>query len=95
MSVVMPVVDSDGLPVTGQFTLFDFQGSQMSHLSSMQLLPNRVRLDFNMDAVDFVSCVCGVSEIRWGSTPSVTNFVTGVAFVVCITGCGLSTRLGG
>ena len=52
MSDVASVVDSDMLPVTGRFTPLNPQGSQVSHLSSMQLSPNRVRSDFDLDAVD-------------------------------------------
>ena len=51
MSDVASVVDSDMLPVTGRFTPLNPQGSQVSHLSSMQLSPNRVRSGFDLDAV--------------------------------------------
>ena len=78
MSDVASVVDSDVLPLMGRFTPLNPQGSQVSHLSSVQLSPNRV------------SFVCDVSKIRRGSAPSVADFVTGVAFVACITGYGLS-----
>ena len=46
------VVDSDMLPVTGRFTPLNPQGSQVSLLSSVQLSPNRVQSDFDLDAVD-------------------------------------------
>ena len=52
LSDVMPVVDLDMFPVTNQSAPLDPQGSQVSHLSSVQLSPNRVRLDFDLDTID-------------------------------------------
>ena len=56
VSDVAPVVDSDMLSVTDQCVPLNPQGSQESLLSSVQLSPDRVRLDFDLDAVDFVPC---------------------------------------
>ena len=49
---VASVVPSDMSPVTGRFTPLNPQGSQVSHLSSEQLSPNRVCSDFDLDTVD-------------------------------------------
>ena len=48
----VPVVELDMLPDVSQFALLNPQGSQVSHLSSVQLSPNRIRLDFDMDTLD-------------------------------------------
>ena len=52
---VMSVMDSDGLPVMGRLTPLDPQGSQVSHLSSVQLSPNRVQSDIDVDAVELLN----------------------------------------
>ena len=48
----VPIVELDMIPDVSQFALLNPQGSQVSQLSSVQLSPNRVRLDFDMDTVD-------------------------------------------
>ena len=48
----VPVVELDMFPDTSQFALLNPQGSQMLHLSSVQLSPNRVCLDFDLDTID-------------------------------------------
>ena len=45
-------VQSDVLPVVARFVPLNPQGSQESHPSSVQLSPNRVRSDFDVDTVD-------------------------------------------
>ena len=77
MSDVVPVVELDLFPDLSQFALLNPQGSQVSHLSSVQLSPNRVCVDF--DWILCVPCICGVSEIWRVSTPYLVCFVTGVS----------------
>ena len=52
VSDVVPVMELDILPHTSQFALLNPHGSQVSHLSSVQLLPNRMHLDFDLDTID-------------------------------------------
>ena len=47
-SMVLSVIS----PAVARFTPLNPQRSQVSHLSSVQLSPNRVRLDFEIDTVD-------------------------------------------
>ena len=52
MSDDVPIIGLGMLPNVNQFALLSHQGSQVSHLSSVQLSPNRVRLDFDMNILD-------------------------------------------
>ena len=49
---VASVVPSDILPIVARFTPLNPPGSQVSHLTSVQLSLNRVRSDFDPDMVD-------------------------------------------
>ena len=53
VSNVVLVVELNMFPDTSQFALLNPQGSQVSsHLSLVQLSPNRVRFDFDLDTID-------------------------------------------
>ena len=48
----VPIVELDMLPDVSQFALLNPQGYPVSYLSMVQLSPNRVCLDFDMDTLD-------------------------------------------
>ena len=64
MSDFAPVVHLDKSPVTDEFAPLNPQESQVSHLSSVQLSPKRVRLDFDIATPD-VFPMLAAGEIDW------------------------------
>ena len=58
----VPIVELDMLPDVSQFALLITQGSQVSHLSSVQLSPNRISTPYLacfVTGVAFVACFTG------------------------------------
>ena len=93
VSDVAPVVDSDMLPVRA--------GSRRSALRGRRCRTCR-RCNCHLIGCDWtltwMLSICSLCLRRLrdpACIPSVTYFVTGVTFVVCITGCGLSAGRGG
>ena len=72
-----PVVLLDISPVADQLATRNPQESQVSHLPSVQLLPNRVRENVDFDTLGCISRFYGVPGDRRISAPCLPCFVTG------------------
>ena len=103
VSDVMYVVSVDMFSATSPFAPLNPQGSPVStevvespvsHLSSVQLSPNRVRLDFDLDLSICFLCLRRPRDPA-GIYPFCHRFRHRSFVVTCISGCGLSARRGG